>query len=236
MYFPEPSRVATEHSRPIFGCIVLSPDRQFPCHFPAVVPIAVKRKTVNRRYHQKFAIKDTFVRRILMTLRRLYGLPCWGVQRGYGSFLTLEFGHPHLRIREPFPTDSASRRLQELAAKRLIRPAGDFHLWIYACDWAVFEGSRLVGDSGTRRRIDRAASYLNGQKLLSAQLILRGMRTILEFDLGGRLETKSYDRKSVQWLLYEPQGKVLTVRADKRYSYGPGDRPADQERWREIEV
>ena len=31
----------------------------------------------------------------------LYGKPCWQVKQGYGSFLTFEFGEPHLHIREP---------------------------------------------------------------------------------------------------------------------------------------
>jgi hypothetical protein len=60
------------------------------------------------------------------------------------------------------------------------------------------------------------------------------MRSYFEFDLGGRLETKPFDRASEQWSLYEPNGNVLSVRADKRYSYGLGDRQPNQERWRAI--
>jgi hypothetical protein len=30
----------------------------------------------------------------------LYGLPSWRVERGVGSFLTLDFGEPHVRIDE----------------------------------------------------------------------------------------------------------------------------------------
>ena len=169
--------------------------------------------------------------RLQIAFRRLYGLPCWDVERGHGSFLTFEFGRPHLRIREPYESTAQSNRVRKSAARRHVYVRGDWHLWIYCCNWAVFDGSRLIGDSASKRRIDRAARYLNGQKLVSARVIPRGMRSLFEFDLGGRLETKPYDRSSEQWLLYEPNGNVLTVRADKRYCYGPGDRHPDHHRW-----
>jgi len=178
--------------------------------------------------------REGFMGRIRLALRRLYGLPCWNVERGYGSFLTLEFGRPNLRVREPRESTSKLKRVRNLAARRLVYVRGDWHLWIYCCDWAVLEGSRLVGDSDSKRRIDRAARFLNGQKLVSARLIPRGMRSVFEFDLGGRLQTQPFDRSSEQWLLYEPNGNVLNVRADRRYSYGPGDRHPDRQRWLRI--
>ena len=172
------------------------------------------------------------MRRIALALSRLYGLPCWNVTRGYGSFLTLEFGRPHLHVHRPFTSTSSSRLVREVAARRHVQVRGDWHLWIYCCDWAVFEGSRLIASADSRNhRIDRATRYLNGQKIVTARVLPRGTRTRFEFDLGGRLETRPYDRKSEQWLLYEPGGNVLAVRADKRYSYGPGDRHPDQQRW-----
>jgi hypothetical protein len=61
------------------------------------------------------------------------------------------------------------------------------------------------------------------------------MRTVFEFDLGGTLETKPYDRTSEQWLLYEPNGNVLAVRADRQYSYGLGNRHPDKIRWFKID-
>jgi hypothetical protein len=37
------------------------------------------------------------------TFSKLYGLPCWDVKPGLFPSLTLEFGEPHLDIREPEP-------------------------------------------------------------------------------------------------------------------------------------
>lgn len=176
------------------------------------------------------------MRRIRISLSRLYGMPCWGVKRGYGSFLTLEFGRPHLRVREPYRSTAASKRVREAATRRLITVSGDWHLWVYCCDWAVFNGSRLIGDSDSKRRIDRAASFLNGQRLVKAWIVPRGMRSVFEFDLGGRLETKPFDRTSEQWLLYEPTGNVLSVRADCKYAYGSGNRHPGKEKWLRVDA
>ena len=176
------------------------------------------------------------VRRIRSSLRRLYGLACWSVRRGHGSFLTLEFGRPHLRLREPYRSSAKSKRVRAAAAARLATVHGDWHLWIYCCDWAVFEGERLVGDSRSKQSIDRAARFLDGQRLVKAWVVPRGMRSVFEFDLGGRLETKPCDRAREQWLLYEPNGNVLAIRADRKYSYGPGERHPSAERWLAIDA
>lgn len=177
------------------------------------------------------------MRRFDLSFRKLLGKPCWGVKRGWGSFLTLEFGEPHLKIYEPRESTSESKKVREAAARRLAYVGGDWHLWIYCCAWGVFdESGQLVGDSSTKKSIDRAARFLNGQALSSSTLIPRGMHTVLEFDLGARLETKPYDRRSEQWMLYEPAGKVLTVRADKRYTYGSADSTPEQMRWLPIQA
>ena len=169
--------------------------------------------------------------------RKLYNLPCWNVKPGYSSFLTFEFGQPHLRIDEPRkPKGEVSPRVRKLLARRRIYVHGDWHLWIYCCDWGVFESGKIVGDCSSKSRIQKAAWALDGQKLVAVTIVPRGTRSIFEFDLGGRLETRPYDRRSEQWMLYCPSGRVLTFRADKMYSYGPGNRALKERNWRPIEV
>ena len=166
---------------------------------------------------------------------KLHGKPCWGVNRGYGSFLTLEFGSPRLVVREPrSPAPSMSPRVQKLFARRSVRVRGRWHLWIYCCEWLVRANGIVVGDSTTPRRIDRAARELNGQKLLEVIVNARGARSRFVFDLGAELETKPFDRTSEQWLLYEPDGNVLAWRADRKYRHGPGNRRPSEERWRSL--
>ena len=177
------------------------------------------------------------MKRFDLSFSRIVGKPCWGVKRGLGSFLTFEFGEPHLEVHEPRESTAESKKVRDLMARRMVYVRGQWHLWIYCCDWSVFDGSgKLVGNTSSKRAIDRAAAYLNGQALVASALIPRGMRTVLEFDLGATLETKPYNRTDEQWMLYEPEGKVLTVRADKHYSYGAGDREREKVRWLPIKA
>ncbi len=168
---------------------------------------------------------------------RLYGLSCWNVKPGYGSFLTLEFGQPHLQIDEPYePRGKVSPRVRKTLARRRIYVQGDWHLRIYCCDWLVSERGKVVGDCLSKSRIQKAAWALDGQKLVAVTIIPRGCHSIFEFDLGGRLETRPYNRKYEQWMLFCPSGRVLTLRADKMYAYKPGNRPIEAEDWKPIEA
>ena len=169
------------------------------------------------------------MKRFDLSFEKLIGQPCWNVKRGHGSFLTLEFGEPHLEIREPITTTSTSQKVHDNLARRQVRVHGSWHLWLYCCQWQVGNAAgKLVGDSSSARAIERAVKFLDGQALVASTLIPRGMRTLWQFALGA---TKSYSRKDEQWRLFEPGGKVLTVRADKRYSYREGDDPAEETWW-----
>lgn len=165
----------------------------------------------------------------------LYGKPCWNARPGYGSFLTMEFGEPYLKIVEPrLPDDDASDWLKKHRARRQISVMGDWHLWIYCCQWHVFTGSELVGESdlqgSTKECIQRAANELDGQKLVRVSVIPENGTATFEFDLGSRLETQPYDENSDQWLLYEPSGRVFTYGPKGQYSHQPGNTPTDEEK------
>jgi hypothetical protein len=121
-------------------------------------------------------------------------------------------------------------RVKRLLARRSVLVRGRWHLRIHSCEWRVRAKGKIVGDWTTPRRIERAARELNGQKLQEVKVTARGAVTVFAFDLGAELETKPYDRSSEQWLLYEPDGRVLTWRADRKYQYGPGDRPPENRR------
>lgn len=163
------------------------------------------------------------------------GKPCWNVKRGYGSFLTLEFGAPHLVVREPKEASAtASLRVRRHLARRGVYVAGEWHLWLYCCAWQVVECEKVVGDSTSNRRIERAAACLNGQKLVSVSVASRGVRTIFQFDLGACLKTAPYDRTSEQWFLYEPSGSVFVVKAGRRYSHADANIPVHASQWQKF--
>jgi hypothetical protein len=163
--------------------------------------------------------------------RPLYGKPCWNTRSGYASCITLEFGEPRLEVREPRKSIAKSKKVRDLFARRSVTIRGDWHFWIYGCDWSVCSRRRLVGDSSSSSSIQKAVTYLDGQALVAASFSYRGCRSIFEFDLGARLTTMPYDTESEQWLLYEPTGKVLTLQADKMFTHQPGDTPPDMKVW-----
>lgn len=166
----------------------------------------------------------------------LKGLPCWNVKPGYGSFLTLEFGEPELHIREPIDAPKCRPKVRKLLARRSVVVHGQWHLWIYCCEWEVVTNRKVVGHSdlegSTKKWIQRAADELNGQKLTGFRINPKRGSSTFEFDMGSRLNTKPYNKRSDQWLLYEPDGRVLTYLADGHYSRDPGDRPLHKKVWR----
>jgi hypothetical protein len=55
----------------------------------------------------------------------------WQVRRGYGSFLTMEFGLPHLAVREPiFACPGATARVRRNLERRAVAVVGDCHFWV----------------------------------------------------------------------------------------------------------
>lgn len=92
---------------------------------------------------------------------RIYGKPCWQARPGHGTFLTFEFGRPHLDIREPVAaTKRATTRVRARLARRSVEIHGDWHLWIYCCEWEVFSRGKRVGDSSRKATARRAVKYL----------------------------------------------------------------------------
>jgi len=165
----------------------------------------------------------------------IYPNPAWLVKKGHGSFLTFEFGQPELKIREPgVRSPDVSEKARQAAARRLVTVSGEWHLWIYCCNWSIFyNGVKLSHNESPDDVIDRAANRLDGQKLKEVERGELPGSWLFVFDLGGKLQTWPYDGELLeeQWMLYErTSGKVLVARADGLCSYEAGDHPADAER------
>jgi hypothetical protein len=169
--------------------------------------------------------------------RSIYGKPCWCVRPGYGSFLTMEFGTSRLKIREPIvASKGSSAKVRKALARRNVVPHGDWHLWIYCCDWQLFSKGKRIANSSRRVSMRRAANVLNGQKLIRFSISPRKILCTFEFDLGAILTTRPFDRKSEQWLLYGPRHRVLVLRADGRYKYDSSHAPENIGRWKPIQT
>ncbi len=156
----------------------------------------------------------------------ILGSPAWQVEKGYASFLTLEFGEPYLEIHE-----SESPKFRN---RRFVMVRGEWHLWIYCCGWELTQdGERLAHYEAEDEAIKQAAARLDGQCLERVWLEPGTVITHFEFDLGAVLTTYPFDDdpEREQWMMFEPSGDCLTVRADNRYCHGPGDIPPGEQRW-----
>lgn len=170
--------------------------------------------------------------------KALYGIlgkPCWNVKPGLGSFLTLEFGKPRLVVREPTPARKRlSPKVRDLLTRRQVDVHGEWHLWVYHCDWEVRRWGKVVADSSAKLLIRRAANLLNGQRLIRFSILPDSVQSVFAFDLGARLTTYPYDKKSEQWMIFNPAQKVLSLRADGRYKYVRSDLAANDRAWKPL--
>ena len=130
----------------------------------------------------------------------------WGVKNGVGSSLTFEFGDPHFKvIREPYLSKSKKPGGIRQAARRMVAIQGDWHLWIWSCDWRFFRNHILIGDSESpKKELKQIALDLETQPYLEE---------------GEETEPEE------QWLLYQPSGMVFTLRSDGKYNHHMGNQP-----------
>lgn len=167
-------------------------------------------------------------RQIAWAFAPILGRPAWQVKQGHGSFLTLEFGEPRLLIDEP--KERRGRRY------RIVTIRGDWHLWVYCCSWDIFQdGERLAHSESDHQTIEKATNQLDGQHLEKLWIEPGTVATRFEFDLGGILSTFPFesddDEPNEQWMLFEPSGRVVSIRSDNRFSYHPGNTPPSEVRW-----
>ena len=143
----------------------------------------------------------------------LVGQLVWQVRRGIGSFLTLEFGMPHLSIREPIaPRASRSPKVRRNLMRRGVYVTGDWHLWVQYGDWVLstFAGA-LTSEDPAGSPSDECLRDLDGQRFLSVDGGNMGGSCAFRFDLGGLLEIwPSAEIPDDQWGLYIWNGDIVS--------------------------
>ena len=145
-------------------------------------------------------------------------LPCWNVTAEYGSWINLHFGAPHLDIREGNPASTA-RSMN----RRVVFVEGEFHLWIEMGAWEMFEnGKRVFQSEQSRSYLRRAASRLNGQKLVKVELQAQPVATVFGFDEGAQLKihaTPDAEPDDPLWHIYSA-GNCLSLLASGTCEHG----------------
>lgn len=142
------------------------------------------------------------IHEVQVKINPLLGQRAWGVSLGVGSFLTLEFGKP-LPLRENQ------------------RPHGEWHLWIYYCAWRLEKEDKILSASeDDRYKIEAAVQHLEGLSLQSIELFPPAGDAVFMFEQQIVLRVFAiYSEEYEHWLLYEPDGNVLSVGPGSDWSY-----------------
>ncbi len=149
--------------------------------------------------------------------RPMLGQLVWSVRRGYGTFLTMEFGSPHLTVREPIVAASnADAKVKRNLAARRVSLVGDWHFWVEYANWEIKTDNYTIrSEDATLAPIKEGLNELDGQILLSADVAQLDHSCLLKFDLGASLHIwPGSEIEDNQWSIYEFDRDILSYKAD----------------------
>lgn len=145
---------------------------------------------------------------IFPELASLKGQICWSASNGYGSFITLYFGEPSLRIREPIPViHSTSPKIKKQLSRKRVYLEGQWHIWIYMCSWKLKDKHEVFCTSDSKSKLmNNSLNLIEGQILCDILINEADGSTKFEFDYGSEILTKPYgegDTEEDNWLIYD---------------------------------
>lgn len=147
----------------------------------------------------------------------LIGQIVWSVRRGVGTSITMEFGEPHLSIREPIsPRLGHSERILQALKRRRVFVTGDWHFWIEYGYWRLTTDSGILEYSTARSSsIEECLADLDGQRLASTGIGTLPHSWIFHFDLNARLEIwPSKEIPDTQWSLHHWDGEIVACESN----------------------
>lgn len=159
------------------------------------------------------------------------GQSVWQVRRGHGSFLTMEFGMPHLSIREPIiPSPNRSEKVSRILQRRHVTVIGDWHFWVQYGDWKLLTADgALKSDDPPGSALDECLGDLEGQRLLSVDVDKASNSWTLAFDLGASLKIwPSAEIPDDLWSLYAWNGDIISCENDGKLVIEKRSAPAGQ--------
>jgi len=143
----------------------------------------------------------------------IVGQLAWSVRRAHGTFLTMEFGSPHLIVREPIAASSAaSAKVRRNLARRRVSIVGDWHFWVKYAQWEMRTASCSMSSRDAEvALIEEALGELDGQILSSVSGGTVLSSCVLRFDLGGLLHIWPMPEiDDDQWSIHEAGGRIIS--------------------------
>jgi hypothetical protein len=149
---------------------------------------------------------------------KIAGQPCWHVTAEFGTWLSLNFGAPSLRVEGAVPdSDIPGFR------RRRVFVDGEALLWIEMGAWELLMmGRRIHHSSQSRHQLRKAAAQLDGQKLLSVNLQVDPLATTFIFEEECELRVfvgPDLSSDDPLWHLYVGKGCISLI-ADGTLEYG----------------
>jgi hypothetical protein len=170
-------------------------------------------------------------------LQELFGVICWEAKWDFNLNLSINFGQPHLSIREPKEVKADEETIRQSFRLRQVTLHGEWLLWILSGYWKLsIKDFGEVTSASPYKRKRMALARLEGQKLIHARVNSNTSATCLDFDLGAKLSIRRISIKDDGdiWSLYKPNRYVLSVRADGKYNDILGDTDPDKIEWKPI--
>ncbi len=143
----------------------------------------------------------------------ILGQKPWSVWLGMGSLLTLEFG----------------KAREQQTRRRGTILVGEWRLWIYMAAWRLETADVvLIGSEDPRPKIQRELKHLEDVVLRSVNLVAPSLETHFIFERGIILNVfPVYSEHEDHWMLFAPDGYVLTIGPASTWSYARADMPLD---------
>jgi len=142
--------------------------------------------------------------------------PLWAVTKGYGSFFSMEIGHP-LDAR---PVHQSTDGLPTATPGHFPDLLAEYRILIYCCDWQLQTGTAKVGSDSDEQDITAALSKLNGLKINNILINPEKVTARIGFDNGGtlKLHNENYGPIHDQLVVFRADGRLLKWRGDGRFS------------------
>jgi len=126
----------------------------------------------------------------------------------------MEFGAPHLSVREPIDASSEGfAKVQRILKRRRVFVVGDWHFWVKYGEWKISTADGILdSNSPIGSPMDDCLRDLEGQKLLAVEPGIIFNSGVFKFDLGGILLIwPSTEIADDQWTLHSWNGNIAAL-------------------------
>ena len=132
--------------------------------------------------------KPSCIQQATTLLSELQSSLVWSVHCSEFGVLSLNFGEPHLSIHGPYRSNpSSSTKVKAALGRRLVKPTGDWQLFVEVADWEAVGGPYKASRTSIVSERDQVLDQLDGQRLLDIRFDQQTAQWIFTFDLGGIL-------------------------------------------------